>query len=392
MSYSSGPPHKGGHFLNVVVATMFLLLSIWNLVADARLTTHLLLQSSFALFFLWLFLSAWFLGGLILAYFPKRVFITALVILTFRSSLGWPLSLATGLEAACHALNFLLVAIAALYLVWLFLRPTHFYGRPWFRWQHSAVSLVSWMGITALSFVTGLLGVAATVDEISSGFVQITPRGIFFTEKILQKDEHRVHLIGLAHIGESEFYRDLQNTFKQPIDGDRLVLTEGVTDESNILPAGFKSGNTYAGFAQQLGLEEQKSFAGQGDANSEISVADLGSVTFMNADIDISELKPVHLNLLITLLETMESGDLIESLIASSSIQISSEEMEDFLLEGLIGQRNEHLMTVFKTAHPDFEEIHIPWGAAHLPDLERRFLSEGFSLISKKRRLGIRFH
>lgn len=397
MSYSSGPPHKGGHFVNVVVATMFLLFSIWNLVADARLTTHLLLQSSFALFFLWLFISAWFLGGLILAYFPKRVFITAFVILTFRSSLGWPLSLATGLEAACHALNFLLVAIAALYLVWLFLRPTHFYGRPWFRWQHSAVSLVSWMGITALSFVTGLLGVAATVDEISSGFVQITPRGIFFTEKIFQKDEHRVHLIGLAHIGESDFYRDLQNAFKQPIDGDRLVLTEGVTDEGNILPAGFKSGNTYAGFAKQLGLEEQKSFAGQDDANSEIGGADLGSVTFgsvtfMNADIDISELKPMHLNLLITLLETMESGNLIESLIASSSIQISSEEMEDFLLEGLIGQRNEHLMTVYKTAHPDFEEIHIPWGAAHLPDLERRFLSEGFSLMSKKRRLGIRFH
>lgn len=248
------------------------------------------------------------------------------------------------------------------------------------------------MGITALSFVTGLLGIAATVNEISSGFIQVTPRGIFFTEKILQKDDYRVHLIGLAHIGESDFYRDLQNAFKQPIDGNRLVLTEGVTDKSNLLPEGFKSGNTYASFAQQLGLEEQKSFVGQDDDDSEVISAELRRVTFMNADIDISELKPVHLNLLITLLETMESGDLIESLIASSGIQISSEEMEEFLLEGLIGQRNEHLMSVFETAYRDFEEIHIPWGAAHLPDLERRFLSKGFSLVSKKKRLGIRFN
>lgn len=376
----------------MVVATIFLLLTIWNLVADARLNTHLLLQSSFALLALLLFLSAWFFVGLILAYLPKRVFITAFLIVTFRNSLGWPLSLAIGLEAACHTLNILLVAIAVLYLVWLFLKPSHFYGRPRFRWQHSAVSLVSWMGINALSFITVLLGVAATVDEISRGFVQITPRGIFFTEKILQKDEHRVHLIALAHIGESDFYRDLQTAFRQPIDGDRLILTEGVTDEGNVLPTGFKSGNTYGGFAKQLGLEEQKSFAGQDDAESETTGANLSTVTFMNADIDISELKPVHLDLLITLLKTMESGDLIESLITSFGIQISSEELEDFLLEGLIGQRNEHLMTIFETAHRDFEEIYVPWGAAHLPDLERRFLSEGFSLMSKKKRLGIRFN
>ena len=376
----------------MVVATIFLLLTIWNLVADARLNTHLLLQSSFALLALLLFLSAWFFVGLILAYLPKRVFITAFLIVTFRNSLGWPLSLAIGLEAACHTLNILLVAIAVLYLVWLFLKPSHFYGRPRFRWQHSAVSLVSWMGINALSFITVLLGVAATVDEISRGFVQITPRGIFFTEKILQKDEHRVHLIALAHIGESDFYRDLQTAFRQPIDGDRLILTEGVTDEGNVLPTGFKSGNTYGGFAKQLGLEEQKSFAGQDDAESETTGANLSTVTFMNADIDISELKPVHLDQLITLLKTMESGDLIESLITSFGIQISSEELEDFLLEGLIGQRNEHLMTIFETAHRDFEEIYVPWGAAHLPDLERRFLSEGFSLMSKKKRLGIRFN
>lgn len=392
MSCSSRPPQKGAYCFNVVVATIFLLLTIWNLVADARLNTHLLLQSSFALLALLLFLSAWFFVGLILAYLPKRVFITAFLIVTFRNSLGWPLSLAIGLEAACHTLNILLVAIAVLYLVWLFLKPSHFYGRPRFRWQHSAVSLVSWMGINALSFITVLLGVAATVDEISRGFVQITPRGIFFTEKILQKDEHRVHLIALAHIGESDFYRDLQTAFRQPIDGDRLILTEGVTDEGNVLPTGFKSGNTYGGFAKQLGLEEQKSFAGQDDAESETTGANLSTVTFMNADIDISELKPVHLDLLITLLKTMESGDLIESLITSFGIQISSEELEDFLLEGLIGQRNEHLMTIFETAHRDFEEIYVPWGAAHLPDLERRFLSEGFSLMSKKKRLGIRFN
>ena len=390
MSSSSGTPRKGGYALNIAAAVMFILLALWNLIADVSLSTHLLLQSSWAMPILWLFLSTWFLGGLVLACFPKRIFITASIILMLRGSMGWPLSLAIGLEAACHFFNTALVAIAAGYLVWLFARPPRFYQRPWFRWQHTAIAFVSWAALGIVSFGTTLFGLAATIDEISSGFVQITPRGITFTEKILEKDERRVHLIGLAHIGEAGFYNDLKNTFKQPIEGGRLILTEGVTDESNVLPDGFKSGKTYAGFAKQLGLEEQKSFEGRGDESSEQTWADLG-VTFINADIDISELHQPHLELLVTLLETMESGDLLESFIASSSVQVSSEQLEEFLLDGLIGKRNNHLMQVFENSYHDFEEIYIPWGAAHLPDLERRFLSEGFSLISEKKRLGIGF-
>ena len=390
MSSSSGTPRKGGYALNIAAAVVFTLLALWNLIADASLSTHLLLQSSWATPILWLFLSTWFLGGLVLACFPKRIFITASIILMLRGSMGWPLSLAIGLEAACHFFNTALVAIAAGYLVWLFARPPRFYQRPWFRWQHTAIAFVSWAALSIVSFGTTLFGLATTIDEISSGFVQITPRGITFTEKILEKDERRVHLIGLAHIGEAGFYDDLKNTFKQPIEGGRLILTEGVTDESNVLPDGFKSGKTYAGFAKQLGLEEQKSFEGRGDESSEQTWADLG-VTFINADIDISELHQPHLELLVTLLETMESGDLLESFIASSSVQVSSEQLEEFLLDGLIGKRNDHLMQVFENSYHDFEEIYIPWGAAHLPDLERRFLSEGFSLISEKKRLGIGF-
>ncbi len=390
MSDSPRPKPNGGYVFNGIAAFFFLLLSLWNLVADATLTTHLLLQSSWALMMLWLFLSTWFFGGLILACFPKRIFITASIVLTLRSSMGWPLSLMIGLEAACHILNALLVILAAGYLVWLIIRPVFFNNRPWFRWQHTAVAFAAWLFLSIASFATTLFGAAATIDELSNGFVQITPKGISFTEKILQKDEQRVHLIGLAHIGESDFYNDLKNTFKQPIDGGRLILTEGVTDESNILPDGFKSGNTYAGFAKQLGLEEQKSFEGGQAKDPERTWADLG-VTFMNADIDISELHPPHLELLVALLETMESGNLLQSFVESSTIEVTSEELEEFLLEGLIGKRNDHLMNVFESAHRDFEEIYIPWGAAHLPDLERRFLSDGFSLISEKKRLGIGF-
>lgn len=390
MSDSSNPRQNAVYVFNGITASLFLLLSLWNLAADATLTTHLLLQSSWALMVLWLFLSAWFFGGLIVAWFPKRIFITASILLILRSSMGWPFSLVTGMEAACHILNVILVALAAGYVVWVFVGASFFHKRPWLRWQHSVIAVAAWMLISVASFATTLFGAATTVNELSNGFVQITTQGISFTEKVLQKDEHRVHLIGLAHIGESDFYSDLKNSFKHPIDGGRLILTEGVTDDNNVLPDGFKSGAAYAGFAEQLGLEEQKSFETGQAKNSKRGLADHG-VTFVNADIDISELHPPHLELLVTLLETMESGDLLQSFLASSTIQVTSEELEDFLIEGLIGRRNDHLMEVFESAYRDFEEIYIPWGAAHLPDLERRFLSNGFILISEKKRLGIGF-
>tara|TARA_R110002096_G_scaffold33146_11_gene95906 strand:- start:1631 stop:2668 length:1038 start_codon:yes stop_codon:yes gene_type:complete len=339
--------------------------------------------------------SLWFLAGIILAIFPKRLFITVAILLTLRSSLGWPLLTFTDIATACRILDWMIVAVAVASFIWVLAAPRQFNSRPWFKWQHSAIAGAVWLALSVGSLVTGFLGAAEAINDLSRGFVQLSPRGITFAEKVLQKDGCRVHLVGLAHIGEGDFYTDLKKALKTPIKGKRLVLTEGVTDTEEKLPPGFKSGNTYKQFAEQLGLEQQKDFAeGSADPQKAKESAEtweqLG-VRFINADIDVSELSETHLSLLIKLLKTMDSGDLLESFVASSSLDVSPSEMENMIVEGLIGQRNAHLMSIFDSHHHHYEEIYIPWGAAHLPDLERRFLSLGFSLIHEKRRIGIGF-
>jgi hypothetical protein len=57
---------------------------------------------------------------------------------------------------------------------------------------------------------------------------------------------------------------------------------------------------------------------------------------------------------------------------------MTAAEFEDLMVQGLLRQRNDRLMEVFAQAEPGYEEIFIPWGAAHLPDLERRLMTLGY--------------
>jgi hypothetical protein len=48
-------------------------------------------------------------------------------------------------------------------------------------------------------------------------------------------------------------------------------------------------------------------------------------------------------------------------------------------------------MEVFAEEESGFAEIVIPWGAAHMPDLERRLLALGYREVREHRRRGIDF-
>jgi hypothetical protein len=46
-------------------------------------------------------------------------------------------------------------------------------------------------------------------------------------------------------------------------------------------------------------------------------------------------------------------------------------------------------MEVFAAEEANYAEVFMPWGAAHLPDLERRLLALGYEPVKENRRLGI---
>jgi hypothetical protein len=378
---------------NVLAAFGLLFFSGWTLFADLAHDAHFVLQPSFSSFFLGLFVMGWSIAAIVYAGFPKHYLIPAIVLVTLRLSLAWPLTIWLDLRTASLLLDECLVLLGLVYLV-ASVRSSAMHGRPAFRWQHSLAMGITVLIASILSLPTGLFGIAKVIEDTSAGFVRLTPGGVQLTERIFEKDDRRVHLIGMAHIADGGFYDALNGSLAEPLEGRRLVLLEGVSDSEKILPQSFASGETYRAMAEKLGLAEQAlGFAMQSDKPAEgkntlEAWAERG-VDFRRADIDVSELDPAYRDRLVTLLEAV--GNLNLESFFSMPGDMTAKDLEELMVEGLVKSRNAHLMEVFAEHESEYSEVFIPWGAAHLPDLERRLTALGYAPVAEHQRLGIDF-
>lgn len=379
---------------NVLAAFGLLLFSLWTLAADLTHEAHFILQPSLSSLFLGLYVMGWTIAAILFAGFPKRILVPAVALSTLRLSFAWPLTLWLDLRTASLLLDGGLVLLGLVYLA-AAVTSKSVHSRPRFRWQHSAVVAIVFFLATLFSVPTGLFGIARVIDETSAGFVRLTPGGLSLTERVYEKDGRRVHLVGMAHIADGVFYEALNESLATPLEGRRLVLLEGVSDREKLLPRSFASGETYRAMAERFGLAEQAiGFAMQSDkpegkaGDSLAEWAERG-VDFRRADIDVSELDPAYRERLVSLLEAM--GNLKLEDLFTMPADMTAEELEELMVEGLIKKRNAHLMDVFADHHSRYAEVFIPWGAAHLPDLERRLLELGYAPVAEHQRLGIDF-
>jgi len=386
-------PRRTSRSWNVLAAFGLLFFSGWTLFADLAHDAHFVLQPSFSSLFLGLYVMGWAIAAIVYAGFPKRYLLPAITLVTLRLSFAWPLTIWLDLRTASLLLDEFIVLLGLVYLV-ASVKSEAMHGRPRFRWQHSLAMGIATLVASILSFPTGLFGIAKVIEDTSAGFVRLTPGGIQLTERIFEKDGRRVHLIGMAHIADGGFYEALNSSLAEPLEGRRLVLLEGVSDKDKILPQTFASGETYRAMAEKLGLAEQAlGFAMQSDKpdrkeDTLEAWAERG-VDFRRADIDVSELDPAYRDRLVALLEAM--GDLNLESFLSMPGDMTAKELEDLMVEGLVKKRNAHLMEVFAEHERDYAEVFIPWGAAHLPDLERRLTALGYTPVAEHQRLGIDF-
>lgn len=391
---TSPSPSRSTRPWNVLAALGLLFFSGWTLVADLTHDAHFLLQPSFSSLFLGLYVMGWTVAAIVFAGFPKRFLIPAVVLSTLRFSFAWPLTHWLDLRTASLLLDEILVLLSLVYLV-AAVTSQSMHGRPWFRWQHSvAVGLVTFLA-SILSLPVGFFGIARVIDDASAGFVRLTPEGLRLAERIYEKDGRRVHLVGMAHIADGVFYEALNESLATPLEGRRLVLLEGVSDREKVLPRSFASGQTYRNMAEKFGLAEQaigfamQSDKGEGKAGDSVAAWAERGVDFRRADIDVSELDPAYRDRLVALLGAI--GELKFEDLFSMPADMTAEELEELMVEGLIKKRNAHLMDVYAEHHAGYAEVFIPWGAAHLPDLERRLLALGYAPVAEHQRLGIDF-
>jgi len=296
--------------------------------------------------------------------------------------MGWPLSLLIDHNLACRIASLSLL-ILGLYHLASSLRPSllGLHLRPWLRLRHSVVAIVLWLGVGIISIPVLLLGMVEAGKSLMGDYVQITWSGVSLVERVFEKDGQRVYLVGMMHIGDPSFYTRLNQRMRTPPeDGERIILTEGVTDNEDILPAGFKSGETYAKLARALGLSVQPHSAPKRPklGSEEQKPEKIPGVTFKNADIDVSALDEKHQEMLVTVLELLDVDNMTQLLLTQPE-GISGHDIELLFLDGLLGRRNDALMTHFDSGASGYKEVYIPWGAAHLPDIETRLLARGYT-------------
>lgn len=368
----------GPQTTNTVVAVLFLLLSLWTLVADLRFPIDMMLQTSASGLVLALFTGFWLFAAVVTSVFPKRIVIAASVLVTLRMSIGWPLNLVMGNTPASQVISILTFALAAGYLVASLKAWLGIAGRPWVQLKHFGLMFAFWLVYSVVSLVPVGLGLLQAFDNFAGSYVDLSIQGMSVKERVFEKDGKRVRLTGMVHIADPSFYRKLAHRHAPPASERHLVLTEGVSDRNEVLPQSFASGETYARLAAKLGLEPQE---GPQETEAPRPPEPQPGFTFLNADSDVSDLSRKHQELLVQLLTFLDEAELHELFAMPEGV--TAMDVHDLFMNGLIGSRNDHLMGVFDQQLADYDEVHIPWGAAHLPDIEQRLLTRGYRIVEE---------
>lgn len=393
-------PDKTKAVLNIGVAVVLTLLSLWMAVADFSYSGDLLFQTSASFLVSLLVFSLLFVTALVVAIFPKRMIIGVNLLLLCRLSYGFPFSVAMDSSTASRITSVLMLILSVVYLIISLRKMIRTDSRPWVKLKHTLIVLTVWILSGIISIPMVIVGAGYGARNLLGDYTELSHQGVNLVERVFEKDGQRVFLVGMMHIGDGNYYSDLKQRMNAelPAGEKRLILTEGVSDRNKLLPKDFANGTTYAKLAAALGLEAQKSLKpSTPSVNPPSSGSDTPepaqpsittkqkSIVWQNADIDISELETRHQTLLLALLGTLSGGNLQEMLVADVG-DATGEDLEDLFKNGLIVARNQVLMKRFDAMTSDFTEVYVPWGAAHLPDVEERLIERGYQQVSEIKR------
>ena len=165
----------------------------------------------------------------------------------------------------------------------------------------------------------------------------------------------------MMHIGEKRAYDDLYASF-----GERentLVLTEGVSDEQNLI--GLTSG--YGRVAARMGLEQQAPIVEKG-------------FTVRNSDVDVSRFRESSIELLRHSFSIWQADNPAVAYAEMSMNYAGADPAELYppLYADIVTLRNEVILEHIHEGEPEFDRIVVPWGAAHLRGVEEMLEAEGW--------------
>ena len=217
-----------------------------------------------------------------------------------------------------------------------------------------------------------LVCASLAVRHFSDCFMALGPSGVTVeVRKYVRNDGKTIELYPMAHVADANFYQRVSQSFPT----NSIVLLEGVTDNKNLLTNQI----TYKRMATTLHLSEQhESFKpSQG--------------TLVRADVDVSQFATNTIDLLNLVMYFHSKGLNIESLLKLAQYS-PPPHVQELVMDDLLARRNKHLMEEIQSRLPHTENIIVPWGAAHMPELAKEIQKSGFHLEQSQEYSVIEFH
>jgi hypothetical protein len=300
---------------------------------------------------------------------PKSVFLPPLLFLVFSVCGGMPLPLwvrFSDLDLGVSSLQ-LVVAVLAVVRVrvgcgswWLSRAGDASIGRR---------QALEFVGICLVAVPLGLLlyvvsSASVAISHFTGGFVRLDSAGLLAEERSYTRGAATVRLIPMVHVGRPGYYEAIAASLPQ---SGGIILAEGMTDDRGRLQRDL----SYAPVASALGLEAQEHALAVGDGH-----------VVENADLDISALSPQTVELVESSAAVLSGETPEERAAAWARVNelVRAPGVVERAVEEVIGMRNRHLLGRIDAALDDYAEIVVPWGAGHMPELERGVLERGFEL------------
>jgi hypothetical protein len=242
-----------------------------------------------------------------------------------------------------------------------------------FSWLNLVVFvLANVFGVLPAMVIYTVLCATLAVNHFSGGFLALHPGGMTVqVRKYVRNDGKTIQLIPMAHIADAGFYQKVAQSFPS----NSIILMEGVTDDQNLLTSKI----SYKRMAKSLGLTEQK-------VKFKPTRGEM-----VRADVDVDQFSTNTIDFLNLVMLVHSQGMTPETV--RKALQYSPPpDFQKQVFGDLLRKRNRHLWEEIQARLPQSDNIIVPWGVAHMPEIAAEIQKAGFRLNESREYEVIRFH
>ncbi len=238
---------------------------------------------------------------------------------------------------------------------WLYRRSDFEHVR--FRWKRlCGFAAANVLLIIPLVGVYLAVSLSVGLSYLSHGFLHFGFEGISVEARTYLYQGKNIILLPTAHIAKADFYDKLVASLPA---GNTVVIPEGVTDKNKLLEHGLN----YEKLAGSLGLEAQD--------NQKI-VADRHT---KQCDVDISDFSWEIIDCLRSFSSASRYWSSGKRLRALQQFFSTPNPDPELFFRELLELRNLRVTECIADCLQAYDNIVIPWGAAHMPGIERAILA-----------------